>query len=151
MASMKIKFVPEAYFIVFLASIVLFHFSCPILSIIAYPYSLFGLALIGIGLLLTLATNAHLLKNKTTIQPLESPAHLVTSGPFRYSRNPIYLGMFVVQFGIAVLCGSLSPLIFPVLFIIVMKRKFISAEERTLEKIFGQEYLNYKSKVRRWI
>ncbi len=142
---------PDAYLIIFIAISILLHLVLPIVTIIPYPQSLFGLVVALTGLLIVFATNFLLLKKKTSIQPLKKPSHLITHGPFKYSRNPIYLGMAIILFGVTIVCGSLSPLILPFLFIAIINGKFIPTEERILSNLFGQEYLNYKKKVRRWV
>lgn len=148
---MKIKFKPDIYFASSIAFILLFHSLFPIAKIVSYPYSLLGLIVILIALLTIFATNLLLLKNNTSIQPFDDPTQLITSGPFKYTRNPIYLSMAISLFGVVITCGSLSPLIFPFLFIGIINNKFIPKEEQTLEKLFGAEYLLYKAKVKRWI
>lgn len=142
---------PDAYFIFFIASSILINFLFPIAKILFFPYTLVGSIVIASGLLMVFAANYLLLKKKTSIQALENPSQLVTTGPFKYSRNPIYLGMTVALFGVSITCGSLSPLLFPLFFVLILNSKFIAKEEQTLEKTFGAEYLYYKAKVRRWI
>jgi protein-S-isoprenylcysteine O-methyltransferase Ste14 len=90
-------------------------------------------------------------QKKTTVKPYENPTELLTSGPFRISRHPMYLGMVAVLLGEAILLGSLITLIFPVLFIIISELLFIPFEEENLEKFFGKKYGEYKKKIRRWI
>jgi len=67
------------------------------------------------------------------------------------TRNPMYLGMFLMLFGVAFLLGSVSTLLPLLLFILVIRYNFVLGEERFLEAAFGQSYLEYKSEVRRWI
>ncbi len=83
--------------------------------------------------------------------PYEIPTSLVTEGPFHISRQPIYLGMIFILLGEAILLGSLITFIFPVIFMILMEKIFIPVEEKNLETAFGEKYLDYKKKVRRWI
>ena len=75
---------------------------------------------------------------------------LVTSGPFRYSRNPIYLGMLLWLLGLAILLGSLSAFALPVLVFLLANFILIPMEERSMREKFGEEYLDYQSRVRRW-
>ena len=63
----------------------------------------------------------------------------------------MYLGMNLILWGISILLGSLITFIFPIVFIILIKRLFIEFEENNLEKRFGKRYIDYKKKVRRWI
>jgi protein-S-isoprenylcysteine O-methyltransferase Ste14 len=87
----------------------------------------------------------------THINPGEPATTLVTTGPYRLSRNPGYLGMAFAYSGIAVLSGALwaLALLLPTLFLI--DRGVIRREERYLERTFGDEYLRYRSRTRRWI
>jgi protein-S-isoprenylcysteine O-methyltransferase Ste14 len=148
---MKKSLTPDGYFIILLALAIISHLKFPILEIIFFPYNLIGIVLIIIGILVTLLVNFLLLKSDTTIQPYETPKVFVTSGLFRLSRNPLYLGMAVALFGADIFLGSLSPFIFSIIFVILIDRLFVPMEEKNLEKSFGRKYIDYKRKVRRWI
>jgi len=75
---------------------------------------------------------------------------LTTEGPFRYTRNPSYLALAMIYAGIALLRNSLWAILLLPLVVKVMQREVIGREESYLERTFGQEYLTYKAKVRRW-
>jgi len=89
--------------------------------------------------------------NKTTMIPFQDPSFLITNGIYKYTRNPMYLGMLFVQFGIAIYFGSISPFIISFLFIPIMNSRIIQHEEVMLEKQFGESYIIFKNSVRRWI
>ena len=89
--------------------------------------------------------------NKTTMIPFQDPSFLITNGIYKCTRNPMYLGMLFVQFGIAIYFGSISPFIIPFLFIPIMNSRIIQHEEVMLEKQFGESYIIFKNSVRRWI
>jgi protein-S-isoprenylcysteine O-methyltransferase Ste14 len=148
---MKNRITPDFYFVFFLALSILFHLVIPLFKIIHFPWNLFGIILIIIGILMTLLTNSVLLKNRTSIQPFENPDVLLTSGLFKLSRNPLYLGMALAFFGVVITMGSLSPFVFPIVFVIIINRLIIPIEENKLEIAFGDKYLDYKTKTRRWI
>ena len=76
---------------------------------------------------------------------------LTTGGPFRYSRNPAYLALAMIYAGIASLRNSLWAILPLPLVVYVIQRKVIGREERYLERTFGEEYLAYKRRVRRWV
>jgi protein-S-isoprenylcysteine O-methyltransferase Ste14 len=76
---------------------------------------------------------------------------LTTEGPFRYTRNPGYLSLAMLYAGIAVLRNSLWAILLLPLVLIVIQREVIGREERYLERTFGEEYLAYKARVRRWV
>ena len=76
---------------------------------------------------------------------------LTTEGPFRYTRNPGYLCLAMIYAGIAVLRNSLWAILLLPLVLLVIQREIIGREERYLERTFGEEYLDYKRRVRRWV
>jgi protein-S-isoprenylcysteine O-methyltransferase Ste14 len=76
---------------------------------------------------------------------------LVTTGPFRYSRNPLYVSLTLAYLGIAVAAQSLWALALLIVVLAVVQRGVIDREERYLERRFGADYLRYKERVRRWI
>jgi protein-S-isoprenylcysteine O-methyltransferase Ste14 len=76
---------------------------------------------------------------------------LTTDGPFRYTRNPGYLSLAMIYAGIAVLRNALWAILLLPLVLFVIQREVIGREERYLERTFGEEYLDYKTRVRRWV
>ncbi len=84
-------------------------------------------------------------------KPFEHSTHPITGGMYKVSRNPMYLGMVVILLGIAVLFGSISPFISIPVFIWLIQSNFIRLEEAALEETFGDEYREYKTRVRRWL
>lgn len=148
---MKSNIKPDGYFLLSLSLSVLLHFAFPIFQIIYSPYSYIGIVLLVLGLIVVYFSNKILTEQKTSIQPFETPDKLVSNGTFRFSRNPIYLGMSLALLGISVLMGSLTAFLSPIIFWGVMNFKIIPMEEETMEKIFGDSFTAYKSKVRRWI
>ena len=137
------------YTLVFLNMIVFLIFPTPYFS--SYLIRLIGIIPVCIGILLNLWTNQTLNKYHTTVKPDEIPSTLIMDGPFSLSRHPMYLGMELILFGIAIILGSLSCLILPIVFLILIEKMFISYEEKTLQTWFSEEYTNYIKKVRKWI
>jgi protein-S-isoprenylcysteine O-methyltransferase Ste14 len=90
-------------------------------------------------------------KTDVPIRTDQPVPRLTTNGPFRYTRNPSYLALAVIYAGIAVLRNSLWAMLLLPLVVIVIQREVIGREERYLERAFGEEYLDYKGKVRRWV
>jgi protein-S-isoprenylcysteine O-methyltransferase Ste14 len=81
----------------------------------------------------------------------QTTSSLIIEGPYRFTRNPIYLGFTLFYGGITALANSLpSALLLPFV-LVMMRRGVIEREERYLERIFGEEYLLYKARVRRWV
>lgn len=88
---------------------------------------------------------------RTSVDPYTPTTALVTSGPYQFSRNPIYLGMVLFVIGVPLILGYYWGAILSPVTIDAYNRLIISREETYLEKKFGQNYLDYKSKVRRWL
>ena len=141
----------QDYFLILLVLSVLLNLIFPVPAFLSQPSTYSGCLFIGLGFVLALWSRSLFLRNSTTLQSSEEPTSLVTSGPFRISRNPIYLGMAAILLGVAVLLGTLVTFAFPVLFVMLIGFLIIPGEERNLEKIFGEQYREYKKRVRRWI
>ncbi len=109
-----------------------------------------GWALVAAGLALFIWSVLAFRKARTTIVPREPPSALVESGPYRFSRNPIYLADLVILAGVALVVGAPLALILLVPFREVLLRLFILPEEAVLERDLGQSYLDYKARVPRW-
>jgi protein-S-isoprenylcysteine O-methyltransferase Ste14 len=87
----------------------------------------------------------------TTVRPSGNASRLVTTGPYGFTRNPMYLGLALALAGIALRLGSVSPWMTVPLFVWVITRGFIRAEERMLAAKFPDAYGEYRRRVRRWI
>ena len=87
----------------------------------------------------------------TTLRTDKPVSILVQEGPFRYSRNPGYLSLTILYAGIAILRNALWAILLLPLVLYVIQREVIEREERYLERTFGEEYLDYKTRVRRWV
>lgn len=88
---------------------------------------------------------------RTTIEPHHTPTELIVEGPYRLSRNPIYLALLAILVGYVLRLGSLGPLLLPVAFYWILTRRFIEPEEATLRRVFGAEAHRYLARTRRWI
>ena len=113
--------------------------------------SLLGLILILSGISLVFVSFRFMRKMKTTFIPDGTPEVLISSGPFKFSRNPIYLGMLTVLVGVAFLMSSLSAIIIAFVFGMIINFTWIAHEEKKLHELFSEDWENYSSKVRRWI
>jgi|TARA_Y100001970_G_scaffold118492_1_gene147061 protein-S-isoprenylcysteine O-methyltransferase Ste14 len=112
-----------------------------------------GIFVSTIGFLLLIISIKSFIDNKTTINPLnlKKSTYLVTSGVFRFSRNPMYLGMLLFLLGTAIILNIIGGLIISILFIFYMNFFQIIPEEKALQNLFGKNYRNYRKTVRRWI
>jgi len=87
----------------------------------------------------------------TNVDPREPTTAIVTGGPYRFTRNPLYLSMTLIYAGITALANALPAALLLPFVLHIMRRGVIEREERYLERKFGDEYLDYKARVRRWI
>jgi protein-S-isoprenylcysteine O-methyltransferase Ste14 len=90
-------------------------------------------------------------RKKTTIEPHHTPTALIVEGPYRLSRNPIYLALLALLAGYVLRLGSLGPVILPFAYYIVLTRRFIEPEEAGLRRLFGAEAHAYLENTRRWL
>lgn len=110
-----------------------------------------GLALVLAGLALDAWALWRLRAARTTILPWGEPSALVTDGPFRVSRNPIYVGYALEYVGAALWIGTVWGWILLPVVLAVMDRVLIPREERALDAAFGPAYASYRARVRRWV
>jgi protein-S-isoprenylcysteine O-methyltransferase Ste14 len=110
-----------------------------------------GWPLVGGGLALAAWFARTLHGADTTLRTDKAVSSLVQDGPFRYSRNPGYLSLTMLYVGIAILRNALWAILLLPLVLYVIQREVIGREERYLERTFGEEYLAYKRRVRRWV
>jgi protein-S-isoprenylcysteine O-methyltransferase Ste14 len=116
-----------------------------------FPFNLFGLLPLVIGIIINVWTDSLFKRYKTTVKPNEVPTTLITTGPFSFSRHPMYLGMGLILMGEAILLGSLINFLIPIIYFILIQKFFISFEEETLIAWFPEDYKKYKNRVRQWM
>ena len=123
-----------------------FSFEYKFLGTLSYMCYLIGL------IILILAVNSFK-KQNTTVNPIkiENASSLVISGVFEYSRNPMYLGMAMILFGLALMFNVIGGTLFTLLFTVYMTKFQIKPEEKVMEKLFGEDFLQYKQNVRMWL
>lgn len=109
-----------------------------------------GLA-VGIGLALLAWTIATFWRHRTTVNPYKAASALCTGGPFRFSRNPIYVGDWFILAGVSLLLKTAWPLVFAPFIWVVLRYGVIRHEEAHLEARFGDAYRAYRARVRRWL
>jgi protein-S-isoprenylcysteine O-methyltransferase Ste14 len=147
---MKKLFIPPVYLLIGFIFIVLFYYFIPRLNVISFPYNLGGLLIAIPGFACMGATSLIFRKHRTTLFIQESSC-MITGGLFGKTRNPMYIGMFMALLGFAVCSMNLLSLAVPFGFIAVINKVFIPVEEKLMLKTFGQDYIRYKNRVRRWI
>jgi protein-S-isoprenylcysteine O-methyltransferase Ste14 len=146
-----IDIIPPTYFYVFLLAMVLLHFVFPVAQVLGFPWRLLGIIPVVVGATLAIMADRAFKQVGTTVKPLEDSTTLVTTGMFGVSRHPMYLGFVVFLLGTAMLLGSLTPFLVAIAFAVLMEVVFVRFEERKMEKQFGEAWLDYKRRVRRWL
>jgi protein-S-isoprenylcysteine O-methyltransferase Ste14 len=149
--SPKIRILPPVYFL----SAILLEGAIGALfpPVLPFPFWLrvLGAVLVFLGFGLVLGTAQLFQRFATTIRPGEPSTSLIIVGPYRFTRNPIYLGMAVVLTGLALLLGSALPLVVVPVFVLVLDALVIRLEEAMLISEFGDTYRSYIQRVRRWL
>src|SRR4029453_15942408 len=110
-----------------------------------------GVVCVLVSLPLALLTLRVLSRAHTPVDPLKPTTALVTEGPFRYSRNPIYLALMLLYLGVALLFNALWLLFLVVPALVVLRYGVIAREEAYLTRKFGDAYRQYTAQVRRWL
>lgn len=110
-----------------------------------------GVVVAAVGLSLAIAGVATVIRHRTTIVPHHPVATLLTRGPYRLSRNPMYTGLAIAYLGLALLLGSWWPLALWPLVIVTVRQLVIRPEEEYLSQRFGPIHTDYQSRVRRWL
>jgi protein-S-isoprenylcysteine O-methyltransferase Ste14 len=123
----------------------------PAMPILPFPFNLAGFFIGGTGLAICFAAQQQFKKVGTTLYPFNKPEKLVTDGLFRYTRNPMYLGLTVFLAGAWLFLGNLSPLGVVLAFLLIADHWYIAYEERQLAAVFGTAYSAYQARTPRWI
>ena len=124
------------------------------LEIIYLPYKhSISILMFLVGTLILINPVFKFIKSKTTVNPIKfrKVNKLITTGIFKYSRNPMYLGLIFIIISTSIFYLNYYSIITPFIFYFWINRFQIKREEIFLEKKFGKEYVSYKSKTRRWI
>ena len=118
-------------------------------GVIAPPPLIYAVALLG-GLLANRQFHVPF-RAETNVSPYMPATSIVTEGPYRFTRNPLYLSMTLLYGGVSALANALPPVLLLPLVLRLMRRGVIEREESYLEQKFGDVYLEYKVRVPRWI
>jgi len=127
--------------------------AAPAFDVLFPANSMWSATLALIGSLTCLAGVVSFRRAKTTVNPMkpDSTTSLVDSGIYRYTRNPMYLGFFLILLGWAVFLSNVLALVVLPTFVVWMSRFQISPEERVLASLFAKDYVEYRGRVRRWL
>ncbi len=145
---------PPLIYTVGLAVGFLLHRLLPVKAFSRAPRALtltLGSTCISLGLTIITLGFRQMQNANTNINPTQPATTIVTEGPFRFTRNPLYLGLTFFYTGMSLLVNSLWMLLLLPFVLLVMTVGVIEREERYLERKFGEQYLTYKRRVRRWL
>jgi protein-S-isoprenylcysteine O-methyltransferase Ste14 len=142
---------PPLLFGVTLALGLLLHLIYPVNLLPVLLARVVGTLILIASVWLALSAEAAMKRAGTNVRPDRPTLALVTDGPFRFTRNPLYLAAIGIYVGIALLVDTLWPLVLLIPLLVVLAKGVIAREERYLEAKFGETYRNYKSRVRRWM
>jgi protein-S-isoprenylcysteine O-methyltransferase Ste14 len=147
----KVRIVPP---LVYLAGLGLGHLGNRWLPLEVVPVQagwIAGGILFVLGLGLAVSAMINFTRSGTTIRPDRASTTLVIAGPYRFTRNPMYLGLAAAYLGLAIADRSLASLILLPVVLLIIRWAVIANEEAFLERRFGSAYTGYKARVRRWL
>jgi len=147
----RVKVLPPLLFLVVLGAALVVDRLVPLALPLGGLGVVLGVALVLAGLALMGWAGRVMLGSHTTVSPWASVATLVTGGPFRFTRNPIYLGDLLVYLGVALWVGTWWPLLALPPLLLAVQWLVIGPEERYLTARFGGDYTAYRQRVRRWL
>ena len=142
---------PPAILLISMIVMVLLHLLAPGLRVHSWFVRAPGALLIVGGIAMSAWGSAIFQRVGTNIKPFDRPGHFVRQGPFRFSRNPMYLGFAVALLGLWLFLGSATSGVVVASFVWVIQTRFILFEERMMTSTFGEDYLAYCRRTRRWI
>lgn len=116
----------------------------PLTRTLGWPLVIGGIAIGALG-------SREMRRVETNVDPYKPTTAIVSEGPFRFTRNPLYLSMTLIYCGITALANALPAALLLPAVLYLMRRGVIEREERYLERKFGDEYLQYKARTPRWI
>ena len=145
------RIVPPVWMLLSMAMMGGIWYLVPGNQLIVAPYTYLGGVIFVGGLALAVYGKRQFDLVGTPVRPFAKMTSVVDTGPFRFSRNPMYLAMVMGLFGVGVLLGKVAPFVMVPLFMIWIVTRFIRYEERAMEAQFGEAYMDYKRRVRRWI
>lgn len=153
MSALDLKIPPVAVALLTGAAIWLAASALPSLDFSLPNKDVVAIALAVVGGVVAVLGVVSFRRAQTTVNPLrpQAASSLVTTGIYRFSRNPMYLGMLLLLAAFAVFLGNAAALIVLPVFILYMNRFQITPEERALSAMFGPDFITYTQRVRRWM
>jgi len=141
---------PRIALTLLVATTVLHHLSPPN-TFLHLPYKLLATICVVVGFMVMMVAWSKFKKSDTAVCPTAQTSRIVTDTIYRYTRNPMYLGMLLMLFGAAFFMGTIPAMLAPVGFFLIIDKVFIPYEEEDLISSFGDEYGKYMAGTRRWL
>jgi protein-S-isoprenylcysteine O-methyltransferase Ste14 len=151
MESAMPRLLPPVLLLVVIALMAVVHRQFEFTVVVPEGVRLASVALIGLGLAFASVARIQFFRAQTTINTFDRPRQLVTSGIFRWSRNPMYVGLSLIAVGCALACGAVSSVLLAALFVVITDRVYIRFEEGMLRATFGDAFERYERTTRRWL
>jgi len=145
------RLMPPFWFLLALVAMPVIDRLAPGVIWLGWPWILLGVVPVALGIWLASWGHRLFVEAGTTIRPGSESSALVTRGPFRVSRNPMYLGMVLVLIGVGVLLGSAWAFVVVPVFMVLLEVLFIRPEEAMMRVRFGEEFAAYRRRTRRWL
>lgn len=142
---------PPAWLLLALSLMGALHLWLPIATWIERPWSSLGFVVIAAAMVLVLVCARRFHLAKTGIRPFTPANELVVTGAFRFTRNPMYVGLTFAYFGLALIVNWAWPIVLLPVVLIVMNAAIIEREEKYLSTAFPEAYGQYSQKTRRWL
>ena len=146
-----VKFPPPLIYLISLFTAYGVHLLWPVGFGIKPGLHYLGLLITTLGLAIVLLATLIFKRVETSIEPWKPTTKIISSGIYAYSRNPIYVAFFLIQMGVAVFLNSFWILISFIPAVVLVYYIVIQKEESYLAEKFGEEYISYKNRVRRWL
>ena len=142
---------PPVWLLLGLISIFALNELYPMIRFTSLIFQVLCGVVIVVGLLLLVMANGLFVRAGTDVIPFRKVSTLVITGIYRFTRNPMYLGMAAVLLGCALTVGVVPALLVPLAFVVIVEARFIRPEEQMLRELFPQEFPAYCQRVRRWL
>lgn len=145
------RVLPPKIALVAIITMIALHAVVPLAIVVRAPFSYAGSLFLATGTAMIIWSRRAFQAAGTPIRPFTESTVLICHGLYRWSRNPMYLGTVLLVAGVAILLGTLAPLLVVIVVFAILQEGFIRREERLLDETFGDRYRAYRRSVRRWL
>ena len=145
------RLVPPIWFVLGIIAMIVLARLVPIVQWHVPALRWAGIALIVAGLAVALAGARQFRRRGTPVKPFSQATTLVVDGPYRFTRNPMYLGLATILGGVALALEALAPFLVIPVFVAIITRLFVLPEEAMMKERFGDAYADFQRRVRRWL